>query len=169
MTIVTGLIPVIESLDVRNIVISKQVEMSDEFKNIIGLANQRRIPIKQVTSGDKLYIEKDVYADILFPQNELKYKDLNNNSIVCKLVYNDFSMLFTGDIEKTEQDLLKLYNQKYLESDIIKISHHGSETSSNKSFLEAVKPKIALIGVGKNNSFGHPTMQVIERLQDLRY
>jgi competence protein ComEC len=167
--IAIGLIPVIENLNVKNIVISKQPEMSNEFKNIIEIANKRRIPIKQVKSKDKIHIERNIYIDILFPEEELKYDDLNNNSIVCKLVYNNFSVLFTGDIEKTEQDLLKLYDQKKLKADVIKISHHGSGTSSNKNFLEAVNPKISLIGVSKNNNFGHPSVQVIERLKDLRH
>ena len=86
-----GVIPVIEKLDVRNIVISKQAEMSNEFKNIMEVAKNRKIQIKIVKSGDRIDIDKFVYIDILSPEEVLKYDDLNNNSIVCKLVYNDFS------------------------------------------------------------------------------
>lgn len=80
-------------------------------------------------------------------------------------------MLFTGDIEEiAEKQILEEYkNTNILKSTILKVGHHGSKTSSSQSFLEAVKPKIALIGVGENNTFGHPNDIVIERLTNLRY
>lgn len=109
---------------------------------------------------------------ILWPKEELINENiLNNNSIVAKLKYKNFSILFTGDIEKVaEEEILKEYaGTNILTSTIIKIPHHGSKTSSTKEFLEAVKPKIALIGVGKNNNFGHPNDDVINRLQNMRY
>lgn len=73
-----------------------------------------------------------------------------------------------GDIESSEKDILDKYNKtNQLQSTIIKISHHGSKTSSSKEFLEAVNPKIALIGVGENNKFGHPSQEVLKRLKDI--
>ena len=94
---------------------------------------------------------------------------LNNNSIVMKLEYSDFSCLFTGDIEKiAEQELLKIIDKRYLKSTILKVGHHGSKTSSTQEFIEAVQPQIALIGVGKDNKFGHPNIEVLQRLEDLR-
>lgn len=79
-------------------------------------------------------------------------------------------MLLTGDIEKiAEEQILDEYkNVNILKSTILKIAHHGSKTSSTQSFLERVKPRIALIGVGKNNTFGHPSDSVIKRLENLR-
>ena len=74
-------------------------------------------------------------------------------------------MLFTGDIEEiAEKEILKNVSKNILKSDILKIPHHGSKTSSTDKFLECVNSKIALIGVGKNN-FGHPSEEVIERLK----
>ena len=92
---------------------------------------------------------------------------LNNNSLVCKLIYKNFSMLFTGDIEKeSEEKIVQFYkNTNKLNSNILKIAHHGSKTSSSPTFIEKVKPQIALIGVSKNNKFGHPNNGVIERLK----
>ena len=80
-------------------------------------------------------------------------------------------MLFTGDIEEiAEKQILEEYkNSNILKSEILKVAHHGSKSSSIQSFLEKVKPKIALIGVGKDNTFGHPNDEVIERLNILRY
>ena len=107
----------------------------------------------------------------MYPTKKLKFNDLNNNSIVAKFTYKEISMLFTGDIEEeAEKEILKLYknNLNVLNSTILKVAHHGSKTSSTKEFLEAVKPKFVLIGVGKNNNFGHPNNDVIERLNNLR-
>ena len=80
-------------------------------------------------------------------------------------------MLFTGDIEEiAEKQILSEYknNMKILKSTILKVGHHGSKTSSNKNFIEAVKPQVALIGVGAQNMFGHPNDGVIERLKKMR-
>ena len=88
-----------------------------------------------------------------------------------KLKYKNFSMLFTGDIEKVaEKALLDTYkdNLEVLKTTILKVAHHGSKTSTIQEFLEEVKPKIALIGVGENNMFGHPNSEVLERLESFR-
>ena len=84
-----------------------------------------------------------------------------------KLVYKDFKMLFTGDIESpAEEKIVSLYkNTGKLESDVLKVAHHGSKTSTSQEFLKLVNPKIALIGVGENNLFGHPSKEVIERFE----
>ena len=77
-------------------------------------------------------------------------------------------MLFTGDIEEVaEKQILQEYkeNVETLKSTVLKVAHHGSKTSSTVNFIEAIKPKVALIGVGENNKFGHPSNQVIERLK----
>ncbi len=122
-------------------------------------------------SGDELKIEENIKLEILWPKEELIQENiLNNNSLVIKFNYNNFSMLLTGDIEKVAEDhiLYEYKNTGDLKSTILKIGHHGSKTSSTQRFLETVNPKIALIGVGKNNNFGHPSDSVIKRLDDLR-
>ncbi len=87
-----------------------------------------------------------------------------------KLKYNNFTMLFTGDIEKiAEEEITNKYiKTNKLKSIILKIAHHGSKTSTMQEFLNLVKPQITLIGVGKNNNFGHPNDEVLKRLEDLR-
>ena len=162
-----GLIEVIKNLNVKNILISKQAYFCDEYKNIANIINSKKIKVTFVKQGDSLNIDKNVKLNIFYPPKELEYDDLNNNSIVAKITNNSFSVLFTGDIEKSEQDLLEKYKKGELESDILKIAHHGSKTSSSENFLEAVKPKIALIGVGENNIFGHPNNGVLERLENI--
>ena len=123
-------------------------------------------------AGNRINIEKNLFFDILWPsKNETVSKNvINNNALVCKMVSKRVTMLFTGDIEQeAEKAILNKYkaNIGILKSDILKVAHHGSKTSSTKEFLEAVKPNTAVIGVGKNNNFGHPNKRVLERLKRL--
>ena len=96
---------------------------------------------------------------------------INNNSIMAKLVYNDFSMLFTGDIEeKAEKEIVEKYkNTSVLDSNILKIAHHGSKSSSIQEIVEMIKPQVAVIGVGSDNNYGHPNSDVVGRFENLRY
>lgn len=116
-----------------------------------------------------MVIDKSTYIDILWPQKDLIQENiLNNNSIVCKLVYRKFSILFTGDIEEiAEKKMIGLYNSSVLKSTVLKVAHHGSKSSSVEDFVYKVSPKVALIGVGKNNKFGHPNKEVVQRLKRL--
>ncbi len=119
-----------------------------------------------VEKGDRIQIENNLYFDVLWPKKKLlKDNILNNNSIVAKLHYNEISMLFTGDIEKEAEDTI-LEENINIDADILKIAHHGSKTSTTDKFLSKVNPKIALIGVGENNNFGHPSEDVITRLNN---
>lgn len=90
-----GLIDVIKNLNVKNIIISKQAYISDEYINIAKIINKKRINVIQVKQGDILKIDKHIKIDIIYPPKELEYEDLNNNSIVLKIAYNNFSILFT--------------------------------------------------------------------------
>lgn len=105
----------------------------------------------------------------MWPKNEqIKENILNNNSIVAKIIYKNFSILLTGDIEKiAEKQILYEYqnNTEILKANCLKIAHHGSQSSSTEEFLNTVSPKISLIGVGEQNKFGHPNIEVIERLK----
>lgn len=151
--------------DTRNRIDAKTIGSGiDSSKNEISKINQ-------YVYNNILYIEKNLYFQILWPdtKNVISGNALNNSSLVFKLNYINYSMLFMGDIEEVaEKQILKKYknNLEILKADVLKIPHHGSNSSSTKEFIEAVKPKIALIGVGENNKFGHPNEQVIERLID---
>jgi len=89
--------------------------------------------------------------------------DPNNNSIVIRLVYGNTSFLLTGDLAfEGEKEILD--NGYLINSDVLKIGHHGSATSTSDEFLDAVSPKAAVICVGKNNKFGHPTRVALDKL-----
>lgn len=95
-----------------------------------------------------------------------KYEDINNNSLVLKMTYKDTSVLFTGDIEQeAELDLVKEYGDK-LKVDILKLSHHGSHTSSCEEFIAATNPKYALISCEYDNSLWHPHKETATRMEE---
>lgn len=164
-----GIITLIQKLKVKNIIISKQKEDNDNLKEFLKIIENKNINIILVEAGKRLEIEKDIYIDILWPSDNSKVSEniLNNNSIVAKINYNKVSILFTGDIEeKAEKEILLKYkiNENILKANILKVAHHGSKSSSSKEFLERVSPDIAIIGVGKNNKFGHPNKEAINNI-----
>ena len=162
-----------KELNVKKVIISWQGEESDNYKEFKEIVKQKRIKIMAVKNADTIFVEKNINIDVLWPDklNLVNENVLNNNSIVCKLKYNNFSMLSTGDIEKiAEEQILQEYknNLNILKSTILKVAHHGSKTSTTIPFLEAVSPKIALIGVGENNKFGHPNVETLDKLNKNR-
>ena len=165
-----GLFKILEELKVEKVCISKQEEDSENYQKFLNIVKEKNIQVLVVKKGDKIVLDNNLYFDILWPKDkQIEENKLNNNAIVMKLNYNNFSMLFTGDIEKkAEEEILETYkNSKILESDILKVAHHGSKTSTTDEFLNKVKPKIALIGVGKDNMFGHPSNTTIEKLEKM--
>ena len=165
-----GLRYVLKNMKVKNIVISKLGQESKEYDEFMKLSIKQKSKIYYVKKGDLLKIGKGI-IEIIYPDNEIINENVkNNNAMVFKLTYDNISMLFTGDIEEiAEKKILNIYkdNKEKLEADILKVAHHGSKTSSIKNFLETVNPKIALIGVGEDNNFGHPNSGVIQRLEDI--
>lgn len=170
---VQGLLCVMENLKVNKIIISKQTESSENFEKFVSIVKEKKIKIIIVKAEDRINIERNLYFDVLWPDNNnlITENALNNNAMVCKLMYKKFSILFTGDIEElAERKILELYkeNLQILKSNVLKIAHHGSKSSTIQEFLDVVNPMIALIGVGANNLYGHPSNNVIKRLNNLR-
>ncbi|MGM9970986.1 MAG: DNA internalization-related competence protein ComEC/Rec2 [Anaeroplasmataceae bacterium] len=117
---------------------------------------------KKIKSGDSFYLG-DIKIDVLGPINNDSL--LNNNSLVLKMKIYNYTFLETGDIEyNAEMDLIKKYGNK-LKSDILKVAHHGSDSSSNKEFINYVDPKISLISVGNENKYGFPSRKVLDVLK----
>lgn len=168
---VGGILTILEELNVKHVLIPKQVEYSENYNKFLDIIKKRNIKVKIVGEGNIINLDKNTYLDILWPEEkQITDNILNNNSMIVRLCYKSFTMLFTGDIEEiAEQKLLQKYeNTEKLTADILKVAHHGSKSSSIAEFLEKVNPKIAVIGVGKNNKFGHPNAGVLDRLSMLR-
>jgi competence protein ComEC len=160
-----------QELKVKNVIIGKQFEDSENLQEFLKIVKDKKIKVIVVEGGSRVNIEDNLYFDVLWPSssNSISENAINNNALVCKLNYKNFSMLFTGDIEEEAEKVLvsKYKNTNVLKSTVLKVGHHGSKTSSTQEFLELIKPKIALIGVGANNLYGHPNEEVIDRLESL--
>lgn len=166
-----GLFYIMKNMKIGKVIISKQGEDSKNYEKFKTIVKEKKMKVIEVKKGDKLNIEKNIKLEILWPKEEqIQENILNNNSIVAKLSNPYCSILLTGDIEEiAEKQIVKEYkNSNTLKATILKVGHHGSRTSSIQEFLEMVKPNIALIGVGKNNTFGHPNDEVLKRLEKLR-
>lgn len=112
--------------------------------------------------------KKNIYLDILFPDRDISDLDSNDGSIVAKLIYGDNSFMFTGDATIYTENLIE-WNEKgdTLQSDVLKLAHHGARTSSSTLWLEKVDPEVAIVSAGKNNSYGHPHQELLDRLSSL--
>ncbi len=167
-----GLASVLERYRVPRIIVNGgevQTKIFDRLENAIEKNN-----IETITARRGMHIlldkEKNIYFDILFPDRDVSgWKETNDGSIVGKLVYGDESFMFTGDATfYTENLIMQNENPDTLEADVLKLGHHGSHTSSSLLWLEKVHPEIAIISAGKNNRYGHPHQDVLDRLLQLR-
>lgn len=135
---------------------------SKAFRSFVTYLEKQNVPITVPAAGDSFSLGS-ASVSILGPIHSST--DPNNTSIVLRVVYGETSFLFTGDAERDEeQDII---NAGYtLDSTVLKVGHHGSETSTSYVFLREIMPKYAVISVGKDNSYGHPTEEVLSRLRD---
>ena len=167
---VGGILTILQKIKVKKVIISKQEENSENYQKFLEIIKEKGVSVAIVKMGDRVKIENGIYFDILWPTSEqIQENKLNNNSLVMKMYYHNFSVLFTGDIEeKAEKKILETYKSEKnkLVSNVLKVAHHGSKTSTIKGFLDTVNPKIALIGVGKNNMFHHPSEEIIDKLKE---
>ena len=166
----SGLLDVLKSYKVQNILWTGVIRETPEFKEWENLIKKENANIRIAKAGKKIIFpakKESAYFEVLYPFEDLEgifLNDSNDTSIVCRLVFGKKSFLLTGDItKKVEQELLTK-EDFLLDSDILKISHHASKTSTSEKFVEAVSPLLAAIQVGKNN-YGHPTPEILAVLQ----
>ncbi len=156
-----GMALVIEAFNVENIYMPKAVSTSKTYENLLETIQNRGLSIKTGRAGVEILNTDDLNIILLAPTKE-SYNNLNNYSIVLKITYGDVSFLYTGDAE--EESLEEITGD--LKADVLKVGHHGSNTSTTKSFLEKVKPEYAIISVGAKNSYGHPNSSTLELLEE---
>lgn len=125
-----------------------------------------RNKIKQIFAkrGMRVNLGRGVFLNILFPDRGVGEIESNTASIVAQLVYGNTKFMLTGDSPKTIEDYLVILDGEKLKSDILKVGHHGSKTSSSEIFLGFVSPKYSVISAGEGNSYGHPHKEVIDAL-----
>lgn len=164
---VSGLIEVLKRYDVKKILYTGVLHNSPSYLAWLRLVQEKNVPIVIIDRPQTIYFGKDLFMDILYPNKSFLNKEvdnLNNTSIVANLHYQNNLFLFTGDIEnETERELLASGSLGKI--NVLKIAHHGSNTSSIQEFLDVTKPQYAIISVGENNTFGHPNRNVLKRLE----
>jgi competence protein ComEC len=131
------------------------------FVELLKKAENKGLQKITAIKGQRIDIGGGAYIDILFPDRDLKYVSENEGSIIAKLVYKNTSVLLTGDTTSNIEKYLLNYGFD-VDSDILKVAHHGSKTSSAEEFIKAVSPDVAVISAGQNNSYGHPHKEVLD-------
>lgn len=164
-----GAYAVLNNFTVGGVYDNGQPATTATYRTYLKLVDKKKIPYQRLTADMTLAFGGGVSFKVFSPTvQEIKTEDdLNSNSIVGKLSYKNFSMLFTGDCEADREKLLvKKYGQE-LKSNILKSPHHGSKTSSNRTFLKMVAPEAALISVGAGNDYKHPHKVTMNKYKDL--
>lgn len=155
---------VIKKYSITNFYAPKTTSTTKAFESMIRELKNKDLKIKPLKAGSTIDFDSDVQLEVFAPNSD-SYEDSNNYSPIIKLTYGNNSMLFTGDAEKlSEKETLKKGYD--LKSDVLKVGHHGSSTSTSKDFLKAVNPSISIISCGKNNKYGHPHKETIKALED---
>ncbi len=159
-----GLDKVIYNFDIGCVYMPNAVSNSKTFEELLTAIESRKIPTKKAQAGKVLLDEKYIKLVLVAP-NGSNYKDTNNYSAVAKLTYGNRSFLFTGDAESySEREILS--GRANINADVLKVGHHGSSSSTTNKFLKAVKPQYAVIEVGADNSYGHPHLEVLNKLSE---
>ncbi len=146
----------LDEMDIGYIFIS---QLPDDVEKLNAINSSKVIPII-LRAGDKLKLDDDLYLDVLWPMDSVFYQG-NNSSLVSILRSRGTNILLTGDIEKEVEYLLK--GRIEYPIDIVKVPHHGANTSSTDEFISSIRPRDAIISVGRNNMYNHPSSDVIDR------
>ncbi len=157
-----GLDVVIESFEIGRVYLPRVVHTTKTYEDVLLAIKNKNLKVIEAKGGVTLDIP-EVNAIFVAP-NSSEYKDINNYSAVLKLTYQDTSFIFTGDAEELSENEMLLQSYTNLDTDVLKVAHHGSSTSTSEAFLEAVSPKYAVISLGENNTYGHPHFETIDKL-----
>jgi competence protein ComEC len=165
-----GLLDILQTYKVDYILWSGVKKTAPEYNKWISiLERQKKLGAKIIIAeAGQEVIAGNVLIDTLYPFESLEGHELtssaNDTCVVSKLIFRKDSFLFTGDIDnKAEKELVD--SREDVMSNVLKVAHHGSKTSTSDLFLENVKPQIAVISVGAKNTYGHPTPEVLQRLE----
>lgn len=156
-----GLANVINSFNVKNFYMTSAAHASNAYENMLISVKNNKADVHDVMAGDIILSEANLMIEVVAPK-VIDSEEQNNNSIVVKLTYGERKFLFTGDAEKNEEDGI----WTNIKCDVLKVGHHGSNSSSTANFLKKVEPSYAVISCGLSNSYGHPTDDVLKRLND---
>ncbi len=150
---------IINSIDVDEVLMTQYASDSAFFGRALDAIEENGVTVTEAAAGNTYYVG-DVTIQVLSPVRD--YEDLNNNSIIMRVLVDSVSFMFTGDAEYTsEREAVDKYGD-LMKSDVLKVGHHGSSTSTSEVFFDAVSPEYAVISCGENNSYGHPHRETLK-------
>lgn len=165
---ILGIIELIDYIDIKQIFVANT---ENTYKNKLFLTLQSKafshsIDLYKLEAGNRIDLKNNTSIECIYPDNLLQIENINDNSAVLYLKNDKFTFLFAGDIElEAENKIVNRYSS--IDTDILKVPHHGSKTSSSQNFLNCTEPKVAIISCSKNNSYGHPNANVLERYKNM--
>lgn len=157
-----GMPTVLNTFSVKELYMPTKTTTTKIFRSMVETAQQRGVTISPARVGDTFSVG-DAVLHVLFPDQE--YDDLNNNSVTIYMEAGGKTFLFSGDNEKESETVLLNTCGNSLKSDVFQAGHHGSATSNTTDFLRAVSPSVIVISCGKDNSYGHPHKEVLDRFE----
>ncbi|MCI9070789.1 ComEC/Rec2 family competence protein [Clostridium sp.] len=157
---------IIKRYNVEKFYSPKVTTSSDTFDSLLSALVDKNLKINVLKKGtNQINLGKNVTLKVLSPSKDFTSDNLNNYSPIIKINFLNNSFLFTGDAETSDENLV-LFENNDLKADVLKVGHHGSSTSTSLDFLNSVDPSVAIISVGKNNSYGHPSQKVLSLLDE---
>jgi len=156
-----GMAEVFYAFDIENVYLPDIVSSSGVYDGFLSAIEAENCNVTEAEAGVTVIDRDGITARFVAPVNSTYYEDLNNYSAVLKLDYGENSFLFMGDAEQLSEKEITAD----ISADVIKVGHHGSRTSSSQEFVNRVFPAYAVFEVGKDNSYGHPHREVLERWQ----
>lgn len=161
---IEGLIAVLKRYPVKNIMFSAAIKKGYFTNDFLQTIKDKRIRAIAADENADIALADNAFADILFPFSKSADNEgvTDNASVAIKLTYGKNSVLLTGDAETEEEELLA--QRADIDSDVLKVGHHGSKTSSTDIFLQKVTPEYCVISAGKDNKFSHPHKIALQRL-----
>ncbi len=159
-----GFIDVLDSFKVRAVIEPGTVGASAEYKTLEKKIEEEHAPRIIARRGQRILLGGGAYFEVLFPDRDVSGTTTNEGSIMGRLVYGNTSVMFTGDAPQNIEGYLDSLDGKSLHSDVLKVGHHGSRTSSSEEFVGYVSPRVAVISDGKDNKYGHPHKETLDTL-----
>ena len=158
-----GMSHILYNFTPENLIYPAYKSDSSDWYSLLDTCDELGINYSTPNPGNTFFVG-GATVTVLSPHKDANYENLNNQSLVLRLDYENTSFIFTGDAEKdVEKELLE--SSFYLEADVLKCGHHGSSTSSTKAFVDAVNPSAAVISCGKNNEYNHPHIETLNTLK----
>lgn len=156
-----GMAYILKNFTIKNIYMPKVVTNTSTYENLLKTVLKEGLTINTAGNGVTVFNSDDLLVEFIAPVKE--YTDLNNSSAVLKITYKNIKLLFMGDAEtESEEDITA-----DVKANIIKVGHHGSDSSSSSKFVEKVKPQYAIVMVGVDNKYNHPSSDIIARWEQV--